>query len=546
MLVIFGPVLAVGSLGALAAIAAANAAWHTDVMHMVATGLGAAVIVLAVALFYLQTGQRRAVDLALHGVEARIGSVVDSAMDAIITVDENQRIVLFNAAAEKVFLWPRDAVLGRPLEMLIPQRLRHAHADHIRKFGATGVTSRRMGVKTVLVGLRANNEEFPLEASISQLTENGKKLFTVIIRDVTEHARVEEMLSRDEARLRGILDSAMDAIITVDDSEHIVLFNAAAEAVFGCPRNEALGAPLAWFIPQRYRATHSVHIKRFGEGAIASRRMSAQRIVTGLRRNGEEFPIEASISNHSEHDRKFFTVILRDVTERARADQALRRSKDELREFATIASSVREQEKSRVARELHDELAQSLTALMMDLAWVKDHAPPGQELLSLKIDGMQAMLDSTVRATRRIAADLRPLILDDLGLVPAAKWLVQNFVQRSGARCEFAFDPPGLELDDPHATAVFRILQEALTNVARHAQAELVNVTLDVNAEEITLRVRDNGRGFEPADPRKPNSFGLVGLRERAYLLDGEINVDTAPGKGTLIEVRIPIRHAPS
>ena len=544
LLAIFGPVLAVGSVGALVAIAAANAGWHTGLMHRVAIGLGITLVVLAVALFYLQTRQRRVLDLALHNAEARVDSVVDSAMDAIITVDEHQRVVLFNVAAEKVFLWPRDAVLGQPLEMLIPQRFRLTHGAHIQQFGATGVTSRRMGVKTVLVGLRANNEEFPIEASISQHAENGKQLFTVILRDVTERSRVEEMLSRNETRLRGILDSAMDAIITVDDSEHIVLFNAAAEAVFGCPRSEALGAPLAWFIPQRFRATHSAHIKRFGEGAVASRRMSAQRIVTGLRRNGEEFPIEASISNHSEHDRKFFTVILRDVTERACADQALRRSKDELREFATIASSVREQEKSRVARELHDELAQSLTALMMDVAWMKEHAPTGQEQLRLKIAGMQAMLDSTVKATRRIAADLRPLILDDLGLVPAAKWLVQNFVQRSGVRCEFAFDPPGLELDDPHATAVFRILQEALTNIAHHAQAELVNVTLDVNEEEITLRVRDNGRGFEPRDPRKPNSFGLVGLRERAYLLDGEINIDTTPGKGTLIEVRIPIRQA--
>jgi PAS domain S-box-containing protein len=352
---------------------------------------------------------------------------------------------------------------------------------------------------------------------------------------------VEELLFRNESRLRGILDSAMDAIITVDDSEHIVLFNAAAEAVFGCPRNEALGAPLAWFIPERFRATHSAHIRHFNEGGVASRRMSAQRVVAGLRRNGEEFPIEASISKHSEDGRSYFTVILRDVTDRIRADTALRRSKEDLRDMAAAASSVREQEKSRVARELHDELAQSLTALKMDVNWLKERVPTGEPQLVDKLASMQEMLDSTVKATRRISSDLRPLMLDDLGLLPAAEWLANNFMQRHGIHCRFTADPPDLDLQDPHATAIFRIMQESLTNVARHAHASNVDITLDGSNGEITLRVRDNGCGFAPADPRKPNSFGLVGLRERVYLLDGEITVDTAPGKGATIEVRIPM-----
>ncbi|HWP86946.1 MAG TPA: PAS domain S-box protein, partial [Burkholderiales bacterium] len=229
-LIVFGPLLAVGALGTMFAIAAVHAGWHAESMRLVATALGTAVMVFALVLFYLQTMQRRAADLALQ-------NVVDSAMDAIVTVDEQQRIVLFNAAAEKVFGWPRDAMLGQPLERLIPARLRPAHVGHIASFAATGVTSRRMGDKTVLLGLRANEQEFPLEASISQHTENGRKFFTVILRDVTERSRVEKLSARNESRLRGILDSAMDAIITVDDGEHIVLFNAAAEAVFGCPRS---------------------------------------------------------------------------------------------------------------------------------------------------------------------------------------------------------------------------------------------------------------------------------------------------------------------
>ena len=137
--------------------------------------------------------------------------------------------------------------------------------------------------------------------------------------------------------MRGILDSAMDAIITVDAAQHVVLFNAAAEAMFGCPRQEALGAPLAWFIPERFRGVHAEHVRHFGETGTASRRMGALRIVTGLRRNGEEFPIDASISQLDESGGKFYTVILRDVSERVRIEEALRRSKEELRELGAAA-----------------------------------------------------------------------------------------------------------------------------------------------------------------------------------------------------------------
>lgn len=544
LLIIFGPVLALGVFTVLLALVAGLFGWYAHEMYAVATVLGALVMLLAVILFYRQKAERQASEVALQNVEARVLDIVNSAMDAIVSIDESQRIVLYNDAAEKTFLWPRAAVLGQPLDRLIPERLRAGHRGRVERFGRTGATSRRMGDPRVLFGLRANGEEFPIEASISQHNEGGKKLFTVILRDVTERARSEEMLARSEARLRGILDSAMDAIVTVDESQHIVLFNAAAESVFGCPREQAIGAPLAWFIPERFRDGHAEHIRRFGETGMSPRRMGAQRIVTGLRRNGEEFPIDASISQITENGRRFYTVILRDVTERVRAEEALRKSKEELREIALNAHSVREEEKSRVARELHDELAQALTALKMDVTWIRAHVPAGDGPVSRKLADIESLLDATVAATRRISADLRPLLLDDLGLIPAAEWLVQKFTERTGIRCELALGVPDLELEDPHASAVFRILQESLTNAARHAQASLVEVTIDRSDDAVRLTVRDNGRGFSPQQPRKPGSYGLMGLRERAYLLGGEVNITSEHGRGTTIEVRIPLESS--
>ncbi len=539
LLLVLGPVLAACAFTALLAMAAGLGGFYPAEMLTIAGVVGSLVGLMTVFVIYRRLSERRASEDALRSMEARFGGIVESAMDPIITVDQTQRIVQFNAAAEAVFRWPRAAVIGQPLDLLIPERLRASHAAHIERFVQTGSSSRRMGRSDLLLALRANGEEFPIEASISQHVQGDQRLLTVILRDITDRLRGESESARNEARLHGIVESAMDAIIIIDAEQRILLFNQAAEVVFGCPRDQAVGAPLTWFIPERYRSGHAAHVHHFGEAGTSSRRMGASRIVTGLRRNGEEFPIDASISQVTESGEKFYTVILRDVTERVKSEEALRQSREELRELAIAASSVREQEKSRIARELHDELAQSLTALKMDTAWLLERLPTDNELMLDKVRAMQGLLDTTVASTRRISADLRPMMLDDLGLVPAAEWLAQNFTQRSGIPCELSVDP-GLALEDPHATAIFRILQESLTNVAKHAQATRVDAHLEANGDQLVLMVNDNGLGFSTSNPRKPNSYGLMGLRERAYLLGGTVDVDSAPGKGTHIVVRIP------
>lgn len=530
-----------GTAAAVCAAVVALSGWHRTEMLITAAGAGSLTSIFALLLLYRQAAEQRTARRALHQIEARVGDVIASAMDAIITVDHEQRIVLFNEAAEQVFRRPRDAVLGQALEVLLPTRFRAVHRRHLEEFGKTGISSRRMGAKMVLAGLRANGEEFPIEASISQSGDGTQKLYTVILRDITERVRAEDLIERSEARLRGILDSAMDAIITVDERQHIVLFNAAAEAVFVCPRAEAMGAPLAGFIPERFRAGHAAHIRRFGETDTSTRRMGVQRIVTGLRRNGEEFPIDASISQITAGGQKFYTVILRDVTQRVQAEQALRQSQAELHELATAANQLREQEKRRVARELHDELGQALTGLKMDIVWVKNKLQTPPAPVAGKLQAMEALLDGAVAATRRISADLRPMMLDDLGLMPATEWLVQNFTERTGIACRLTIADAGLELKDPHATTVFRILQEALTNITKHAQASSAEITLGHNDREIVIDVRDNGVGFSPQTPRKRDSYGLIGLRERVYLLGGKVEIDSAPGMGTHIEARIPL-----
>jgi signal transduction histidine kinase len=235
-------------------------------------------------------------------------------------------------------------------------------------------------------------------------------------------------------------------------------------------------------------------------------------------------------------------VILRDVTERVRAEEDLRRSREELRELSAAAHSIREQEQRRMAREIHDELGQSLTALKMDVAWMLGNLSAGSPSLTEKLDTMQAQLDETVAATRRISADLRPLMLDDLGLIPAAEWLAQTFSERTGIPCKLHIRPPDIELAEPHASTLYRILQESLTNVARHAKASEVDVVIEQTDGALTLSVKDDGRGFSQAEARAQKTYGLLGVRERTLLLGGDASVTSEPGRGTTVDVRIPVK----
>lgn len=338
------------------------------------------------------------------------------------------------------------------------------------------------------------------------------------------------------ARLAGLLDSAMDAIISVDEAQKIVLYNRAAEKIFGWPAEQAIGRPLEMLMPERYRPTHGDQVRHFGETGETSRRMGSSRVIHGLRADGGEFPIDASISHLATPEGRLYTVILRDVSERVRAQE-------ELATFAAEASKVREQEKLRVARELHDELAQSLTALKMDTVWLRKNLEADPAAATDRLARMLELLDAAVASTRRIATDLRPLVLDDLGLLAAIEWLVQNFVERTGAECELDA-PQDLDLEEPYATGVFRMIQESLANVGKHAGARHVRVRVALEDGALRLAVEDDGAGFRVDDPRKPQSLGLVGLRERAHLLRGEVRIASTPGAGTRVEARIPLAGA--
>jgi signal transduction histidine kinase len=225
-----------------------------------------------------------------------------------------------------------------------------------------------------------------------------------------------------------------------------------------------------------------------------------------------------------------------------RAEEQLRESHEQLRALSVYLQSVREEERTRIAREVHDELGQALTGCKLDLSWIAGHLPREQKALIEKARALSAHIDSTIQMVRRIATELRPGILDHLGLAAALEWQANEFQTRTGIQCEVASSLPDAELTPELNTTFFRIFQETLTNIIRHAGATQVNVELKQRSGNVILDVRDNGRGISRSEINNSKSMGLLGMRERAALLGGEFKIGRlAGGEGTRVTVSIPL-----
>lgn len=235
--------------------------------------------------------------------------------------------------------------------------------------------------------------------------------------------------------------------------------------------------------------------------------------------------------------------ISRDISERKAAADELIRSRAQLRELSSFLQSVREEEQARISRELHDELGQTLTALKIELIWLRERLA-SQDVLQGRVDRLVSIVDRSVTDLRRIAVNLRPMILDELGLVAAMKWLTQNSAELGGLDITLSFDRQDVSYDSAVSTAAFRIVQEALTNVMRHGEAKRASVVVTHERQELHIEITDNGRGIDQSASQR-NKLGLVGMRERARALGGAVAISDNPQGGTIVSVHLPLNGPP-
>ncbi|NWF76113.1 MAG: CHASE2 domain-containing protein [Nitrospirae bacterium] len=236
--------------------------------------------------------------------------------------------------------------------------------------------------------------------------------------------------------------------------------------------------------------------------------------------------------------------LIRDITEWKQAEEKIKRSEEELRNLTAYLHKVTEIERTNIAREIHDELGSSLTVLKMDLSWLKMKLPENSFQLTERINEMISIIDKTIKTMKRISTDLRPGLLDDLGLAAAIEWQAQEFQKRTGIKSEINIVPKNLSSDKDRNTAIFRIFQETLTNIARHAHATKVNISLMKKSGNIELQIQDNGKGITEDEINNPKSFGLIGMRERVKIFGGNIIIKGMKDMGTQVTVKIPFNES--
>ncbi|MDX6563943.1 MAG: hypothetical protein QOD65_3757 [Gaiellales bacterium] len=592
----------------------------------------------------------------LRGSEERFRSLLESAPDAVVIIDSQGTIVLVNRQTEQLFGYPRDELLGIPVETLLPARFRERHVPHRTGYFADPRT-RPMGAGLALAGKRRDGTEFPVDISLSAIETEDGRLATAFIRNITERKEAEDVRRKSEERFAAVLESAPDAVAIIDERGRIVLVNEQTESLFGYGRQELLGEPVEILLPERFRNGHVAH--RGGYFADPrTRPMGVDLELAGRRKDGSEFPVDVSLAAIETEEGWLATAFIRDTTERRRGEVAVRHlaaiveSSDDaiigktlegtiltwnrgaermygyapeevigralsilvppdypdehpeilerlqrneeieqldtqrMRKDGTLldvslkisairdgdgriigASSIArditqlkaqaalerahaerqallghlvaagEEERARIAGDIHDDSIQAMTAAGMRLQILRRKLEDGEQVKLL--DELEETIQLSIARLRHLLFELRPPVLDNEGLSAALRLYMEEADDTSTHyRLEDKLrSQPVAET----RVILYRIVQEALTNVRKHAGAATVTVALHEREGGYLARVTDDGAGFLPDDANPmPGHLGLAAMRERATLAGGWLRIDTLPGRGTTVEIWLP------
>ena len=473
---------------------------------------------------------------AVRESEAKFRTLAETTPSAIIVYGDHDRIRYVNPGAESMSGYSRSDLLQMSIVDLI-------HPDFTTLVNAVLVEQRpeRGSLRAELRLLRRGGEERWVDWSAGAIDFEGRPAIIVTAFDITERKRAEEALRQSEERYRLIVENQTEFIVKWLPDGTRTFVNESYCRYFGVSEDECVGTSFMPLVFPEFRD----YVRRL-TGALTPDAPEYTDEHLSFVPGGQRWQ---QWTNRGIFDASGNLVELlssgRDITDRKLAEEREKESRRQLRALSAHLQSVREEERTRIAREIHDELGQALTGLKMDLSFVQSGvgkaADPGLARLVERTTSMSRLIDSTIQTVRRIATQLRPGILDDLGLVAALEWQAQDFQSRTGIVCRFKSDLEHLDLDRDRSTAAFRIFQETLTNIARHSGANAVDVNLRHSDGEVVLHVMDNGKGILEADISGGGSLGILGMRERAHELGGELKIDGDQGKGTTVTLRIPL-----
>jgi PAS domain S-box-containing protein len=481
--------------------------------------------------------QRKALEDALRIKEQYQRALLDNFPFMVWLKDRESRFLAVNQPfADATGLGSSDALCGKSDLDVWPRDLAEGYRADDREVLRT---LRKKDVEELIEdqGVRRWFETYKAPVEV-----DGTPLGTVgFARDITERKQMELALRESEQRYRDIFDNVSDALCLVEVTQagrfRTLELNPGFEQMTGIARAGLVGKYIDEIGPPDIADSFLARYRRCLEIGAAFDEETTLALPAGRRTlHMTLMPVRDAA------DRIHRIVgVMRDITLRKQHEAVLLERAELETQFRTLATrreTEREMERKRIARELHDELGQYLTALRMRASLLRVEFGAANPALVESVGALTELADRTIEVVRDAASSLRPAALD-MGIASALEWLVRQFSTHSGTACELRFGGGEIGLDEDSATAVFRIVQESLTNVARHARARRVEDSLHRHPDHHLLTVRDDGQGFDPDIP-KEKSFGLVGVRERVLMLGGELVLSSAPGQGTVLQVRIP------
>lgn len=480
------------------------------------------------------------INKTVNRAEVLFGQLWDISVDGMRLIDGEGTIIMVNDAYCRIVGKDKEELIGQPFSIVYHLSERVKVFDLYRKDALENEIKTRFERENTLWNGRKRWFEF--SNSILNLPDTGKTTLS-IIKDITERKNSELELVESERKFRMLFNNANDAVFVTQLTEAKTYGDFIEVNNVACRR---LGYTKAEFLKLSPSAIiEPAYIDEFNRGTeeLLENNHVIYEIVHRAK-DKKSIPTEVSSHIFKYEGKSTVLSVARDITERKETEEKIKRTSIVLRSLASHLQSIREEERTTIAREIHDELGQVLTVLKIQITLLSNKLREDQQELKEKIDYVSNVIDETVEKVQSITSKLRPVILDELGLVPAIEWQTQEFQKNSGIKCFLTTPSNEFQLDKDKATAVFRIFQEALTNIMRHASASSVSVSLHTHLSSLYLEVKDNGVGISTEQIKNSKSLGLIGMKERAHILGGEVSIEGIPNIGSRVKIQIPLNSS--
>lgn len=468
-----------------------------------------------------------------------LSSILESSISiSIITTDLNGVVIYWNSGAENLFGYRASEMIGQKLvgkiidpdDSLTRERLFNI-IDTIKITKQTQVAE--------VVFYNKNGNQLWVNLTISPIRDATGEVIGLssLGEDITQRKITELALIQNEEMFRNVWENSVDGMRLLDEDAKIKLVNKAYCDLVQLPYEKLIGQD--YYIC--YYEQNPIHLNYFKKN-ISERNIPTRQVTTITLWNGKTIPVE--ISNafiELQNDKKMLLSIFRDISEQKEYERKIKASEEKYRQLALHLQTIREEERTKIAREIHDELGQLLTGLFFEVSGIKIMRSRTKAKLDERLDKIQNLIEHLISSVQRISTELRPAILDDLGLIPAVEWEISKFQERTKIKVILNIQVGDLKFSKTISTVIFRILQESLTNVARHSKAKKVLIDLKVENNDFLMEIEDNGIGIPQEKLSDPKSIGLIGMRERAFACDGELTIESNIEKGTKVKLKIPI-----